>query len=126
MKLSLSQLRHQGSRTLPSLCMGVLLLATTGCHSAFIEATLINHSGQTVRLLEMDYPSASFGTESLPPEASFHYRFKIIGEGPLKLSWTDPQQKEHSVQGPRLHEGQQGLLTVTMGPEQLAWQTTFR
>lgn len=106
--------------------LGAGLLSAAGCHSAFIEATLVNHSGEAVRLVEVDYPSASFGTQLLPSGAVFHYRFKVIGEGPVKLSWTDAHAGEHSVEGPRLHEGQQGLLTVTMGPGQLAWQTTFR
>ena len=127
--MNAASLRRFALKGLASLCLAV---TAGGCHSpfghsAFIEATLVNHSGQPVRLVEMDYPSASFGTESLADGGSFHYRFKVIGQGPLKLSWTDARQREHNVGGPELHEGQRGMLTVTMGPaEQLAWQTTFR
>lgn len=103
-----------------------VLAGTGGCHSAFIETTLINRTDKTLRLVELDYPSASFGTQNLGPGAAFHYRFKVIGEGPLKLTWTDDVQKEHNAEGPTLHEGQQGLLTVTIIPGQTAWQTTFR
>ena len=108
--------------------LGTLLssLGLSGCHSAFIEATLINRTDKPLRLVEVDYPSASFGTQNLIPGASFHYKFKLIGEGPVKLLWTDEAQKEHTVEGPYLHEGQQGLLTITVTPAQTAWQTTFR
>ncbi len=115
-----------------SLAVGVTagaLLSSAGlagCHSAFIETTLINRTDQPLRLVEVDYPSASFGTQNLAPGTSFHYRFKVIGEGPVKLSWTDAGQKEHNAEGPTLHEGQGGTLTVTIIPGQTAWQTTFR
>lgn len=113
-------------KTLRAGALGLAMFCLAGCHSAFVEATLVNHSGQPVRLVEVDYPSASFGTQLLPAGGIFHYRFKVIGEGPVKLSWTDTKSIEHSIEGPRLHEGQQGQLTVTMGQGQLAWQTTLR
>ena len=121
--------QRSGAKAIGRILAGVLgagLLPVAGCHSAFIEATLVNHSGGPLRLVEVDYPSVSFGTELLAPGMSFHYRFKVIGEGPLKLSWTDAKAREHTEEGPRLHEGQQGVLTVTVGSGQLAWQTTFR
>ncbi len=110
-----------------AMAAGALVTSASlaGCHSAFIETTLVNRTDQQLRLVEVDYPSASFGTQSLAPGASFHYRFKVIGEGPVKLSWTDAVQKEHNAEGPALHEGQQGSLTVTIIPGQTAWQTTF-
>lgn len=101
------------------------LLTLTGCHSAFIETTLTNRTESTLRLVEVDYPSASFGTQNLAPGASFHYKFKVIGEGPLKMSWTDEAQKEHNAEGPSLHEGQGGQLSITLIPGQTLWQTTF-
>ena len=98
----------------------------SGCHSAFVDATLINRTDKNLHLVEVDYPSASFGTQNLAPGTPFHYRFKIIGEGPVKLSWTDDAQKEHTAEGPALHEGQGGLLTITIAPGQTAWQTTLK
>lgn len=100
-----------------------LSLCLVGCHSPFIEATLVNHSGATARLVELDYPSASFGTQTLENGATFHYRFKVIGEGPVKLSWTDAQQKEHAFQGPAIHEGQEGTLSVTITSGQPDWRS---
>ncbi len=100
-------------------------LCLAGCHSPFIEATLVNHSGASVRLVELDYPSASFGTQTLEDGSTFHYRFEVIGEGPVKLSWTDAQQKEHDFQGPAIHEGQEGTISVTITPGQPAWRSAL-
>jgi hypothetical protein len=97
----------------------VTLLATAsfmaGCHSTFVQATIVNHSGAPLRLVEMDYPSASFGTTNLNKDAEFHYRFKIQGSGSAKLDFEDAEGKAHHSVGPELDEGQEGGLTITIG-----------
>lgn len=90
-------------------------LFTAGCRSAFVSATITNHSGEPISLIEVDYPSASFGLSSLAPEGQFHYRFKIQGSGPIQLQFTDAAGKAHSVTGPDIAEGEQGTLDVTIG-----------
>ena len=97
------------------------LLAATGCHSAYIEATVKNSTGTAVSLVEVDYPNASFGRSTLAADADYHYRFKILGSGPTKVLWTDPTHHEHSVNGPPLHEGQEGKLTITLTPSTATW-----
>ncbi len=99
------------------------LLLFCGCHSAFVNATIANHSGRPLRLVEIDYPSASFGTNDLASGANFKYRFKVLGSGPATLLWTDAAEKEHRSQGPALEEGEQGSLTVTIGPDNALWAT---
>lgn len=109
------------------LCLAVAsLLASVGCHSAMIDATVQNRSGAPVTLLEVDYPSASFGTQNLAPAADFHYRFKVLGSGPLKLTYTDSARHDHASSGPSLDEGAEGLLTITIDPADVRWQTTFK
>lgn len=103
----------------------ILLASTTllaaGCRSAYVEATVHNGSGGPVRLVEVDYPSASFGKESLPADGEFHYRFKVLGSGATKVTWTGADRKEHTVTGPTLHEGNQGRLTIELGPQTAVW-----
>lgn len=98
----------------------VLLLAT-GCHSAFIDATLRNRTGRAVTLVELDYPSASFGTQTLSPGQDFHYRFKLLGSGKVKLIYTDSANVVHTVPGPQLDEGNEGSLSVTIQPSGVQW-----
>ena len=37
----------------------------SACHSYHIDATIENRTGAPIQLLEVDYPSASFGVDSL-------------------------------------------------------------
>ncbi len=109
----------------PALVLASLLSAT-GCHSAVMDATVKNRSGTPITLLEVDYPSASFGTQNLGEGADFHYRFKVLGSGPLKLTYTDSTRHDHTFKGPALQEGAEGLLSITIIPGDVRWQTTFR
>ena len=96
-------------------------LLTTGCRSAYIETTVTNHTAHPIELLEVDYPSASFGTQNLAPGASFHYRFKILGSGPTKLLYTDSTHKDHSSPGPNLSEGDEGRLSIDLSSDRVDW-----
>ena len=98
-----------------------LLLFLTGCHSAYVDAVVRNRTPQPISLVELDYPSASFGTQALAPGQDFRYRFKILGTGSLKLIWTDPAHIERHSDGPALSEGQEGSLAVTLTPAGVQW-----
>jgi hypothetical protein len=98
---------------------GLMVLA--GCRSPYVEADVINATASPVSLVEVDYPSASFGTESLAAGATYHYRFKILGSGATKVLWTDAEHHDRSVAGPQLSEGQFGTLTVTLHGATAIW-----
>jgi len=104
----------------------LVLLGAAGCKSAYVEADVVNASGAPVSLVEVDYPSASFGVESLGAGATYHYRFKILGDGATKVMWTDAARKEHTVGGPVLREGQQGKLVVRIEGENAEWKTALQ
>ena len=95
---------------------------TAGCRSAYVETVLVNRTSTPISVLEMDYPSASFGTQMLAPGATFRYRFKVLGSGPLKLTYTDSKQQEHTATGPSISEGEQGSLLVSISPSAVDWQ----
>jgi hypothetical protein len=92
----------------------VAVLPLSGCRSAFVETSIENSGPSNVHLIEVDYPSASFGTQTLDAHSTYHYRFKIQGSGPVTISFTDDAGKAHSVTGPTLEEGQQGQLTISI------------
>jgi len=96
------------------LMVGMASFGLAGCHSAYVEADVTNQSGLPISVLEVDYPSASFGTETLGPGKQYHYRFKTQGEGPLKVLWTDAHHQDHTVNGPVLHEGAEGNLAIAL------------
>ncbi len=109
-------------RSLSKLAVLSSLLAGAGCHSPYVSATVSNHSGQSIQLLEVDYPSASFGTENLAPGADFHYRFKVLGSGTMKILYTDSGRHDHKADGPFLHEGAEGQLGIGISPTGVTWQ----
>lgn len=96
-----------------------LCLALSACRSPYIETTITNHTGAAVKLVEVDYPDASFGTQQISAADTYHYRFKILGPtpGPVKITFTTPDRKVHTAAGPTLHPGQQGTLSITLDPE---------
>ncbi len=97
------------------------LLAPLGCKSTMIQATVHNGTPTPLSVLEVDYPSASFGTQTLAPGADFHYQFKIIGSGPLTLSYTDSANAQHTFKGPDLHEGDHGRLVIAVTTSGVRW-----
>ncbi len=98
-----------------SLSVTALALAA-GCHSYHIDATIENRTGAPIKLLEVDYPSASFGANSLAAGEVFHYRIQLRGSAPLKVQYTTAD--EHQVQntGPSVSERQEGALQIVLLP----------
>ena len=85
-----------------------------GCHSYQIDATVENHTGQAIDLVEVDYPSASFG---LAAGAEIHYRFKVRGSGPLTVQYSDRASHQvRQISGPGLSEHQEGRLEIVLLP----------
>jgi hypothetical protein len=93
-----------------------VVLTTAGCHSYHVETTVENRTGAAIQLLEVDYPSASFGADSLPSGADFHYRIQIQGTGQIKVQYTAPGGRQEQITGPRLSQGQQGQLQIVLLP----------
>jgi hypothetical protein len=110
--------RKGGSLQTPPLVafLSLVLLAATACHSYHIDTTIENRSGAPIQLIEVDYPEASFGVDSLANGAIFHYRFQVRGSGPLKLSYTATDGKQVHITGPTLAERQQGQLEIVLLP----------
>jgi hypothetical protein len=92
------------------------LPAATGCHSYHIDATIENQTGAPIQQLEVDYPSASFGANSLAAGAVFNYRIQLRGTGPLKVQYTGPDGHQAQIDGPTLAERQEGALQIVLLP----------
>lgn len=102
--------------------MAFFALALSGCHSAYITATVSNHTPNPISVVQVEYPSASFGTQSIAPGGDFHYRFKVLGSGALKITWTDTAEHEQKATGPTLTEGTEGALAITVASDGVHWQ----
>ncbi len=74
----------------------------------------MNRSDAPLNVIQVEYPSASFGTQQLQPGGVFHYRFKLLGSGPVKVTFIDARNGEHAQTGPSLNEGQEGRLDIVL------------
>jgi hypothetical protein len=92
------------------------LVVVTGCHSYHVETTVENHTGGPIQLLEVDYPSASFGVNSLAAGVEYHYRIQLRGSGPLKVQYTGGDGRLTQVDGPLLIERQEGRIEIVLLP----------
>jgi hypothetical protein len=102
-----------------TLLAGIVMAAffAAGCHSYHVESTVENRTGGPVKLLEVDYPTASFGADSLAVGADFHYRIQLRGSGPLKVQFTSADGHQAQVTGPTLAERQEGSLRIVLLPD---------
>jgi hypothetical protein len=87
-----------------------------GCHSYHVETSVENRTGGAIQLLEVDYPSASFGDNRLDAGGVFHYRIQVRGSGPLKVQYTTGDERQVHIDGPTLAERQQGSLQIVLLP----------
>src|SRR5580658_3890781 len=99
---------------LPLLIALPALIATAGCHSYHIETTVENRTGGAIQLLEVDYPSASFGDNTLAADGVYHYRIQLRGSGPLKVQYTTGDGRPIEIEGPTLAELQEGKLQIVL------------
>ena len=110
---------HYRFGALPRLLLAIAtapIVLFAACHSYHIDATIENRTGANIQLLEVDYPSASFGADHLASGATYHYRFQVRDSGPLKITYTGPDQKQVQIAGPTLVERQQGQLKIVLLP----------
>jgi hypothetical protein len=101
--------------------LGAVLLPVVGlvsaCHSFHIETTVENRTGEAIQLLEVDYPSASFGADKVAAGADFQYRIQVRGSGHLTVQYTGSNGRQVSqIDGPELAERQEGRLEIVLLP----------
>lgn len=109
-------LRLGARRGIVAAALALVLACVAACHSYHIDMTVENRTGGAIQLLEVDYPSASFGADSLAEGAEFHYRIQLRGAGPLKVQYTDSDRRQEQIGGPALAERQEGRIEIVLLP----------
>jgi hypothetical protein len=93
------------------------LAPLAGCKSYHIDSTVENRTGAAIELLEVDYPSASFGADTLSANADLHYRFQVRLSGPVKVQYTESATHQvRQMTGPTVFEKQEGRLEIVLLP----------
>lgn len=100
-----------------ALLSASLLCIAAGCHSYHIEASVENRTGGTITLLEVDYPTASFGVDTLAPDGVVHHRIQTRDSGPINVQYTAAHGRQVQVKGPTLYEKQEGSIQIVLLPD---------
>ena len=88
----------------------------TGCHSYHVEITVENRTGTAIQLLEVDYPSASFGADALSSGGRLSYSIQVRGTGPVNVQYKDAGGAQQRISGPSLAEKDGGRLQIVLLP----------
>ena len=109
--------RRAGLRSL--LCAATVLSAFlfSACHSYHIDATVENHTGAPIQLLEVDYPSASFGVGFVGrqlPTSITGFRSAAVASSKSRT----PRQTARRSRSPAPHwqNGSKGTLEIVLEP----------
>ena len=104
--------------TAAALLPCLVLLAGAGCRTYEINCTVKNRTGASIELMEVDYPSASFGLNSLANGADYSYRIQVRGSGPVSVQYNLPQtHKLVKDTGTSVEENQEGSLEIVLMPD---------
>jgi len=87
-----------------------------GCRSHHVEITVENRTGAEIRLLEVDYPNASFGADSVAAGQVVHSSIQVQGSGEVKVEYTARDRHQAQITGPALVEKQEGKLAIVLLP----------
>lgn len=102
---------------LPLLLAGCDATPSRGRPEAAFIITVRNQ-GADIHQLEVDYPNASFGRDYVPSGSSFTYPPKLIGSGPVKVTFNDSNGKSHTATGPVIQEGMRNDLVISIGEDE--------
>jgi len=92
----------------------VLLPMLAGCgyfRQPGLTIEFANHSADTMRNLEIDFPGGSFGVADLPPGGRGSRWIKVTGNGALKADYFD-SAGEHRLDAINLARGDSGILEI--------------
>jgi hypothetical protein len=107
-------------KRLPGAALALLpcTVLLAGCHSYQIQCTVKNRTGAPIELVEVDYPSASFGLDSMANGADYGYKLQVRGSGPVTVDYTvAATHKLVKITGPDVEEDQQGTLEIVLMPD---------
>ena len=100
-----------------SLALAFSTLSMLACHSYHIEASIENRTGRPITLLEVDYPTASFGSDTVAANAVFHHRLQVRDTGPITVQYTGAHGRQFQATGPTLYEKQEGSIAIVLLPD---------
>lgn len=92
----------------------VVAAALAGCRAHVVKISLINTSAEPIKTIIVDYPSATFGKDSLAPRETYFSLIKPVDKGPIKVRFTDAQGGNHAYESISLQQGDDGSVNIKL------------
>jgi hypothetical protein len=92
----------------------VFMVAMAGCRAHVVKISLTNTSTEPIKTIIVDYPTATFGTDTLAPRETYFSLVKPIDKGPIKVRFTDVQGVSHTYESISLEQGDDGSVNIKL------------
>src|SRR6476646_3413631 len=92
----------------------VFVIAVAGCRAHVVKISLTNISAEPIKTIIVDYPSATFGKDTLAPGETYFSLVKPVDKGPIKVRFTDAQGSNHAYESISLQQGDDGSVDIRL------------
>jgi hypothetical protein len=100
-----------------SFCFAVTFLfviAMAGCRARVVKIILTNASAEPIKTIIVDYPTATFGKDTLAPHETYFSLVKPVDKGRIKVHFTDAQGTTHTYESVSLEPGDDGWVNIKL------------
>ncbi len=105
--------------------ISVLLVtaALSGCRAHVVKISLTNTSSEPIKTIIVDYPTATFGKDTLAPHETYFSLVKPLDKGPITVRFTDVQGGSHTYKSISLEQSDDGSVDIKL--TQISGETGF-
>lgn len=92
----------------------VFVIALAGCRAHVVKIILTNASPEPIKTIIVDYPTATFGKDTLAPHETYFSLVKPVDKGPITVRFTDAQGGSHIYKSISLQQGDDGSVDIKL------------
>jgi hypothetical protein len=92
----------------------VFLISMAGCRARVVKIILTNTSAEPIKTIIVDYPTATFGKDTLAPRETYFSLVKPVDKGRIKVHFTDAQGTIHAYESVSLEPGDDGWVNIKL------------
>jgi hypothetical protein len=92
----------------------LFVIAMAGCRARVVKIILTNTSTGPIKTIIVDYPTATFGKDTLAPGETYFSLVKPVDKGPITVRFTDAQGGSHTYKSASLQPGDDGWVNIKL------------
>src|SRR5437868_10840342 len=106
--------RNSRMKSLPFAVTFLFVIAMSGCRAHVVKISVTNSSSEPIKTIIVDYPSATFGKDTLAPRETYFSLVKPLDKGPINVRFTDAQGTTHTYKSISLEQGDDGSVDIKL------------